>query len=256
MKVKPMIPEKIFAFSIIWILAAVAVFFSLMLLPAPYGRHVRNGWGPFLPDRWGWLLMESPAATGMLIIFLARLDRQNSVTLFFLILWQAHYFHRAFIYPFHIKKSRKQMPLSIAFFAFTFNIINVSLNGWMIFSMLSYPPQWFWDIRFIGGVLLFGSGFVINRHSDHILRRLKHAQNNGYSVPSGGLFNLVSCPNYLGEIIEWTGWALATWSWAGLSFALWTIANLSPRAHSHHHWYHTEFQDYPENRKALLPWIW
>ena len=36
----------------------------------------------------------------------------------------------------------------------------------------------------------------------------------------------ISAPNYFGEIVEWIGWAILTWSISGLVFALWTIANL------------------------------
>lgn len=75
-------------------------------------------------------------------------------------------------------------------------------------------------------------------------------------IPSGGLYRFVSCPNYLGEIIEWSGWALATWSLGGLSFAVWTAANLLPRAISHHKWYRSRFPDYPPKRLAILPFIW
>ena len=63
-------------------------------------------------------------------------------------------------------------------------------------------------------------------------------------------------PNYLGEIVVWSGWALATWSLPGLAFAVWTIANLAPRARSHHTWYQETFPDYPAERKALVPWMW
>jgi protein-S-isoprenylcysteine O-methyltransferase Ste14 len=63
----------------------------------------------------------------------------------------------------------------------------------------------------------------------------------------------VSCPNYLGEIVEWFGWALATWSFGGLAFALYTTANLAPRALDHHAWYRRQFPDYPADRRALLP---
>jgi protein-S-isoprenylcysteine O-methyltransferase Ste14 len=65
----------------------------------------------------------------------------------------------------------------------------------------------------------------------------------------------VSCPNYFGEMIEWTGWAIATLSWPGLVFALWTAANLVPRALKHHAWYHAKFVDYPPARKAIIPFM-
>ena len=62
-------------------------------------------------------------------------------------------------------------------------------------------------------------------------------------------------PNYLGEIVEWTGWALATWSLAGLAFAVYTAANLAPRAVANHDWYLSTFDDYPrvpEGAPAVL----
>ena len=74
-------------------------------------------------------------------------------------------------------------------------------------------------------------------------------------MPRGGLFRYVSCPNYLGEILEWLGWAVATWSLAGLAFAVFTLSNLGPRAFSHHRWYQERFPDYPPERRALLPFL-
>ena len=55
--------------------------------------------------------------------------------------------------------------------------------------------------------------------------------------------------------MEWTGWAIATWSLAGLVFPIWTFANLAPRAIKNHKWYKETFEDYPANRKALIPGI-
>lgn len=51
---------------------------------------------------------------------------------------------------------------------------------------------------------------------------------------TGGLFTYVSGANYLGEIIEWIGYALATWSPPGLAFAFFSLCYLGQRA-SHHH---------------------
>ena len=97
---------------------------------------------------------------------------------------------------------------------------------------------------------------MINRLADRKLRDLRERGGSGYRIPQGGLYEWVSCPNYLGEIIEWAGWAIATWSLPGFAFAVWTIANLAPRARSHHAWYQRTFADYPVDRKALLPGIW
>ncbi|MBN2807577.1 MAG: 3-oxo-5-alpha-steroid 4-dehydrogenase, partial [Prolixibacteraceae bacterium] len=62
-----------------------------------------------------------------------------------------------------------------------------------------------------------------------------------------------SCPNFLGEIIEWAGFALLCWSFPSLAFLIWTMVNLIPRALDHHRWYRTHFEGYPQQRKAILP---
>ena len=103
---------------------------------------------------------------------------------------------------------------------------------------------------------MFVSGFIINRWADRKLRGLRKAGETAYQIPFGGLYQYISCPNYLGEIVEWCGWALATWSLAGLTFAIWTIANLAPRARSNHRWYREHFSAYPPERRALVPGVW
>ena len=75
----------------------------------------------------------------------------------------------------------------------------------------------------------------------------------GYVIPRGGMFRYVSAPNYLGEMMEWLGFAIATWSLTGLSFFVWTVANLGPRAFANHRWYKNRFPDYPPERRALIP---
>jgi 3-oxo-5-alpha-steroid 4-dehydrogenase 1 len=102
---------------------------------------------------------------------------------------------------------------------------------------------------------LFAGGLLLNATSDLVLRGLRRPGETGYRIPRGGAFDWVSCPNYLGEIVEWAGWALATWSLPGLAFAVYTTANLAPRAVSHHRWYQERFPDYPRQRSALVPFL-
>jgi 3-oxo-5-alpha-steroid 4-dehydrogenase 1 len=102
---------------------------------------------------------------------------------------------------------------------------------------------------------LFVIGLVINFQSDLILIKLRQPGETGYKLPTGGFFRWLSCSNYFGELLEWTGWALATWSLPGLAFAVWGAANLVPRAVSHHRWYQEKFPNYPRERRALLPGV-
>lgn len=241
---------------IAWMAIAIATFAALFFVRAPYGRHIRKGFGPVMPNRLGWLIMEAPASLLMLGYFLLGPNRTDPVMIVFLILWQLHYVHRAFIYPFRIRTSKKDIPLMVVGLAILFNICNTYLNGTGIFVNGPFRSVlWFSDIRFVAGSLVFVAGFAINLQSDHLLRKLRKDNGVSYKVPEGGLFRWVSCPNYLGEIMEWTGWALFTWSLSGLSFAVWTIANLMPRALQHHKWYKSQFPGYPEHRKAILPFV-
>lgn len=79
----------------------------------------------------------------------------------------------------------------------------------------------------------------------------------GYKIPHGGLFESVSAANYTAETLEWLGYAMAGWSLAPAAFAWATVANLAPRAASHHKWYKAKFgEKYPSCRKAYIPHIW
>ena len=236
---------------------ALIVFISLFFISAPYGRHRRPGWGAMIPSRLGWLVMEAPSAILFAVLFWLGEAPKNSVTLSFLLLWEAHYIHRAFIYPLRISDGQNRMPVSVPIMAFIFNLGNAYLNARYLFGFSGgYPESWLLDARFIIGVILFWIGYGINRWADRVLLQLRRGLKEGYQVPYGGLYRWVSCPNYLGEIIEWAGWALATWSLAGLAFAVWTFANLAPRAQAHHQWYRGHFTEYPKERKVLIPGVW
>jgi 3-oxo-5-alpha-steroid 4-dehydrogenase 1 len=242
---------------ITWFSIAAIIFVTLFFVVAPYGRHTRRNWGLTIQSKVGWVIMESTASVVFAICFVLGSDRTSVTGLIFLILWEAHYIHRAYIYPFSIRDGEKPMPLAIISLGFIFNAVNGYLNGRYIFGLSGgYSVEWLSDPRFITGVALFVLGYVINRQSDLILRNLRHPGESRYQVANCGLFRWVSCPNYLGEIIIWTGWAIATWSLAGASFAVWTAANLVPRARSHHLWYLRTFPAYPPERKTLIPGIW
>lgn len=241
----------------VWLVLAATVSPLLFVFTAPYGRHVRRGWGPALPDRIGWVVMEAPAPLAFALFFALGRYRGTPTSWAFFGMWEAHYLHRAFIYPWTRRSRSRPMPLLIIGIGFFFNLVNAYLNGRYLFHLSGgYPSTWLRDLRFLSGLALFITGFVINRQADHILHTLRRPGENGYRIPQGGMYRWVSCPNYLGEIVEWTGWALATWSLSGLAFAVWTTANLAPRARSHHRWYREHFPDYPPERKALLPGLW
>lgn len=241
-----------------WAMIATGVLTAaaLLFVTAPYGRHARGGWGPQISNRTGWLIMEAPASLGFLAIYLLGQRRFETAPLVLLGLWQLHYVHRAFIYPFRMRTQGKTMPASVPLMAVLFNLWNAYINARWISHLGEYPLSWLTDPRFLCGAALFLTGLTINLWADTVLLHLRKPGETGYRIPRGGLFELVACPNYLGEILEWTGFAIASWSLSGVAFAVYTAANVGPRAFSHRAWYRSKFEDYPASRKALIPWIW
>jgi 3-oxo-5-alpha-steroid 4-dehydrogenase 1 len=240
----------------IWIATAVIIFIVLLFVTAPFGRHSKRTWGLTIPDRLGWFMMEIPAP---LIFILLVLTGSASKTLTVWIitgLYLAHYINRAIIYPLRIRTRGKEMPLAVALMAVFFNLVNAGFLGYYLGTMQTqYTVAWMTDPRFIAGLLIFLTGMTINITSDEKLIHLRKIRTNGYQVPHGGMFEKVSCPNFMGEIFEWGGYALLCWSLPALSFFIWTFCNLVPRALSHHRWYKGHFTDYPAGRKAVIPYI-
>ncbi len=250
--------EIAFFHGLLWAFVGLGavVFVALFFIDAPYGRHRRAGWGPTIDDTLGWALMEGTSATVVAACFALGDRRTSPVAITFFLLWEAHYVHRAFIFPFRRSGAPRRMPVVVAGMAVVFNLMNGYLNGrWLNTLSPPYPDGWLTEARFLAGAGLFVAGFLVNLQSDETLRRLRAPGETGYKIPVGGLYRWVSSPNYLGEIVEWCGFALATWSLPGLAFAVWTIANLAPRARAHHRWYRQKFPDYPAERRALIPYL-
>jgi len=95
-----------------FVLAGIT-FATLQFVTAPYGRHLREGWGPQIPSRLGWIVMESPSALGFLWLYFRGAQAWEMVPLALMALWQLHYLHRTFIFPFRMRIGGKKMPLSI-----------------------------------------------------------------------------------------------------------------------------------------------
>ena len=236
-----------------WVILSCITFLVLLKIPAPYGKFTKTSWGPMIPSQLGWFVMEIISPAMFAYFFLIGDTDKNWVMWVFFICWVGHYTNRSIIYPLRQKNPAK-MPLSIALFAFLFNVVNGFVNGYFLGSIQSYTIDYLSNWNFILGIILFIVGMRINMKSDTILLNLR-SENKGYQIPNGGFFKYVSYPNYFGEILEWTAFALMTWSWAGLSFMIWTMANLVPRAIKGHQWYHQQFDNYPKDRKAIFPFF-
>lgn len=239
---------------------AVVVFVALYFVEAGYGKMISPKWGPSINNKLAWFLMECPVFV-VLFYFWAASPRQWEIAPFLMFLFfEIHYFQRSFIFPF-ILKGKSRMPLSIMAMGMVFNTINGYMQGEWIFFLSPegmYSADWLTSPQFITGSVIFFLGMAINISSDHVIRHLRRPGDTRHYLPQKGMYKYVTSANYFGEIIEWIGFAVLTWSLSGLLFALWTMANLVPRANSIYKRYKVEFADqFDEHQlKRVFPFIY
>ena len=238
---------------------AVFVFVVLFFVKAGYGKFATKNWGISIPNRVAWVLMEAPVFFTLLFLFLNAPEsrRKSPVYVAFLVLFELHYFQRSFVFPLLIK-GKGRMPILIMSFGIIFNICNGFSQGeWLFFVSPEgyYTNEWFYSPKFIIGTVLFFLGMFINIQSDHIIRTLRKPGDNKHYLPHKGMYNYVTSANYLGEIIEWTGYAVLTWSPSGAVFVWWTIANLVPRAFAIYNYYLKEFGEIVKTKKRIIPFL-
>ena len=239
---------------------AVIVFVALYFVTAGYGVFYNKKWGFAIPNKIGWILMESPVFIAMILLCVLSERDTNLVCLIFLILFEIHYFHRSFIFPFLIR-GKSVMPLSVILMGMVFNTLNALMQGGWIFYVSPvnmYEISWLTTPQFIIGTIIFFTGMIVNIHSDHIIRHLRKPGDTNHYLPKKGMFRYVTSANYFGEFVEWCGFAILTWSLSGAVFALWTFANLAPRAAKIYDNYKKEFGDELDTKKVkrILPFIY
>lgn len=248
---------------------AVIVFTILQFVTPAYGMTFNNRWGVSIRSNWGWFLMESPVFLLMCVIYVAAIIQGAPYTLanfpwvttVIFVFFQMHYLQRCYVFPSKMRGTSK-MPLSIIFTGFFFNMTNAYMQGgWLFFvNPQQYADiSWLWSPQFILGTIIFFIGVVINMHSDIVIRRLRSDKyDNNYYLPRGFLFEKVNSSNYFGEILEWVGFAILSWSVAGAVFLLWTCANIIPRSKAVYARYEQLFGDEFKQLKRykIFPYIY
>ncbi|KAF7729419.1 hypothetical protein EC973_004398 [Apophysomyces ossiformis] len=235
--------DVIFYYTIILILIIPACVF----IQAPYGRFSGNWTKKFtFNGKYSWFVMEIVSAC--VLLYTTGLSLVSTQWLL-AGLWLIHYCNRAIIHPIRAP-SMAPIHLTVMLSAVLFNGVNGYTNGvWLRDHAVPF------SVHLWIGIVLWAIGFTLNIYHDTLLFQLRQ-QGKGYFIPHGGLFEYVSCANYLSELIEWTGYAIAAWPSApALLFVAATAANLMPRARHTHRWYQQKFEDYPRNRTAIIPYL-
>lgn len=250
-----------------WLLIGF-LFAAFVLIAARYGtaayggRFGVPGRGFKMGSKAGWVTMEVPALLFFPLFFFMGQNADQAVPLFFLAIWTLHYTNRALVTPLLMRPRSEQgtFDLSVVLLGWLTLILHSYLNATYFTTHGDYYQlTWFSDPRFVLGLIIYAGGLSLNIISDATLRNLRSknpaADEARYKVPYGGGFKWVSCPQYLGEIIAFTGFAIMVWHLGALFVLAVTLANLIPRALHTHQWFQKNFADYPAERKAIIPFL-
>ena len=257
--------SSFYNFLFIVALIGLVIFVTLYYVDAGYGKMRSEKWGPAINNKIGWFLMEMPVF--LIVLYLWAISpytvTRRAPYWVFLLIFEFHYFQRSFIFPF-LLKGKGQMPIVIMLLSVIWNLMNGYIQGFWLFHLAPkyfpemYSTAWLYDPRFIIGTLIFIAGWIINMHSDHVIRNLRKPGDTNHYLPKKGLYKYVTSANYFGEITEWFGFAILTWSFAGLLFWWFSCCNLVPRANSIYHKYEQEFPDEFDRKKLkrIIPFIY
>ena len=113
--------------SLIVLATAAVVFPLLLVMTAPYGRYARAGFGPMMPARLGWVVMEAFALFVFAWAYWTQNPFRDDWTVRLLAgLFLVHYANRTFLFPLQMKDQGKKKPVFTVAMAVVFNC----LNGW------------------------------------------------------------------------------------------------------------------------------
>ncbi|KAL8241526.1 hypothetical protein R6Q59_014880 [Mikania micrantha] len=111
------------------------------------------------------------------------------------------------------------------------------------------------DLKHIG-VALFLVGITGNFYHHLILSTLRKNDDKQYKIPKGGLFDLVTCPHYLFEIIGFIGVSCISQTMYSVCFLMGTISYLTGRSFATREWYVSKFgEKFNKDVKALVPYV-
>ena len=248
---------------------------------------ISRAWGALAIDGTiAWIIMELPSPLSLLYAYSQQVPASSPFPsslnphALLSLLFVGHYLNRAVISPLRTP-ARSKSHIVVLLAAIVFNILNGSTIGtWLGAGARSGSVGWAQaPIEFWVGLGMFGLGLWGNIWHDEVLLNLRKTkpgekEKPRYAIPYGGLYRFVSFPNYLCEWFEWAGFSLASASimtplqkdlslgplvgvylTPPMLFTLVEVALMLPRAFRGHEWYHEKFEDYPKERRAVIPFL-
>lgn len=161
------------------------------------------------------------------------------------------YFYKSFVYPF-LRNSKSNYWRLTSFLYHFFANIAKSLLEVRIFLMNGFFRDSYRTYIFS---ILFILTSIVQGYYDLNITRLR--QFTHYQIPQGTLFNFISSPHLLLEIIIWIFW-ISIFRYNEVSYALllWLLPDVYARGENNHFWYQRYFKkSYPSRRQAMIPFL-
>lgn len=241
---------------------AFLAFLGSVVITAPYGKFASSSYGIDLDPRFGWWLMEIMATVSFSFFYIQGPNYSKPVPLFFAALFALHYANRGWLFPLSIRVApgtKTRFSFLVSFCGIFVTSLHGYLNAMWYSKFCTYlDADWLQSPVFLFGLVLYQVSFWSTVRCEHIIRNLRNNKAKNaprYSIPRGFLFEYVTSPQYLTELLGFAGWAIMSWNPAGVVILLISMANLVPRAFDSHKWYRNKFEDYPKDRKALIPFF-
>ena len=214
----------------------------------PYGKFaIERWWLPLISNKHAFAIMEMPnlivVSTCLAVKGIPHFINGMIMMCFFL-----YAFNRAVIYPNSIVRIKKNWPVQLVLLGALFTTIN-SLNQVAVF----YGNYSFWSINVFLGFFIWVYSFCETMYADQQLLYIASI-NDGYVLPYGRWFGLISSPHYLFEIVMWFGYFMMSMSYESFLFLMATIFNVLPRALDTHRYYQERFG--PLETHAIIPFVW
>ena len=168
-------------------------------------------------------------------------------------LWCLHFAKRILETLFVHNFSGKTYPLRCLFKNCAYYYGFAGLVAWRVcLPAAQPPPAW----RLYVGFPVFVAALICNFICHLQLHYLRRPGTSVVGLPRHFLFDYVSCPHYLCEIVMWLGFNILTgFTLPGVLFNLVGAAQMWQWAKKKHLAYRRTFKEYPRRRKILVPFL-
>ncbi|KAH8811600.1 3-oxo-5-alpha-steroid 4-dehydrogenase-domain-containing protein [Xylogone sp. PMI_703] len=133
-------------------------------------------------------------------------------------------------------------------------VLSGVLIAYFIYAPNSYGAQSTATIDIVNGagVALYLYGEIANAHTHRILSNLRSPGGTERGIPHGLGFDLVTCPNYLFEMLSWFGVAVVARTWSMAVFLVVAYGQMHLWAIKKEKAYRKEFPDKYKKKKSVI----